>query len=357
MSDTLRLPTRRRVLAATAGAALAYGCGPAAPGEARDPLRLAHGFSRDHFARVMAIGPFMEHVNALSGGELRLREFPASQLGKPRSMLDVVRSRIADIALVGVAYAAWRMPLTTAVELPGLFDDVVVGHAAFDRLAREELLEREFLPNGVRPLFVTLMPQYQLLLKDVSEITDIDDLRGLKLRAPGDTGVRISNALGALGVQIDQADLYLALERGVVDGALQTSANSAAYSLHEIADALTVNARLGTVAFVHFANAAAWDALDADSRAVLEEAGRRTSFDMVERIAGVIRRDNRRLEEHGVRLLVLPESVQAQFAERLARVEDQWLRQVGARRADAAFVLERYKRLIGEVKRAREAAP
>ena len=334
--------TRRAVLAG--GLAAAAACAPA-PG-LRSPLRVAHGFAGDHFARTMAIHPFMAQVAELSDGSLPLREYPASQLGKPASMIDVVQRGLADIALVGVAYAAWRMPLTTAVELPGLFDDVVAAHAAFDALAREELLEREYLPNGVRPLFVTLMPQYQLLLKGREEIADIADLRGLKFRTPGDTGVRICRALGAIGVQIDQADLYIALERGTVDGALQTSANSAAYSLDEVADALTLNARLGTVAFVLFVNARTWDELDPASRNVLEEAGRRASFEMIRAIAGVIARDNRRLAEGGVRLITLSDAVLRQFSERLSVVEDQWRAQVGARHGDAGLILERFKARI-----------
>ena len=336
--------TRRSVLAGAASAAAA--CAPQT--SSTSPLRLAHGFAGDHFARTMAIHPFMAHVAELSGGGLPLREYPASQLGKPASMIDVVQRGLADIALVGVAYAAWRMPLTTAVELPGLFDDVVVAHAAFDALARDELLEREYLPSGVRPLFVTLMPQYQLLLKGRQAISDISDLRGLKFRAPGDTGVRVCRALGAIGVQVDQADLYIALERGTVDGALQTSANSAAYSLHEVADALTLNARLGTVAFVLFINTQTWDGLDTASRGVLEEAGRRASFTMIRRIADVIERDNRRLQDGGVQLVTLSDQVLRQFSERLSLVEDQWIAQVGARHGDAGLVLDRFKARLAQ---------
>ena len=306
-------------------------------------LRLAHGFASNHFARVLCIKPFLDHVERLSGGAVHLREFPASQLGKPRSMLDVVQSALADIAFVGLTYAAWRMPLSTAVELPGLFDDVIAAHAAFDVMSRAILYREEYAPAGLVPLFVALMPQYQLLLRGRRSLEDIAELRGMKIRAPGDTGLRICRALGATGVPIDQADLYIALQRGTVDGALQTSANSAAFNLHEVADALTLNARLGSVACVHFINAGTWNALGADSRAVLREAGQRTSRDMVRQVAALIARDNRRLAERGLTLLSLSGHVLAQFAARLSAVETRWRARVGHRHPGAGAVLDEFK--------------
>lgn len=301
---------------------------------------------------MLCIGPFLDHVESLAGGAVDLREFPASQLGKPRSMLDVVQSGLADIAFVGLAYVAWRMPLSTAVELPGLFDDVIAAHAAFDAMSRAVLYREEYAPAGLVPLFVALMPPYQLLLRGRRSLEDVAELRGMKIRAPGDTGLRICHALGATGVAIDQADLYIALERGTVDGALQTSANSAAFHLHEVADALTLNARLGSVACVHFINADTWNALDAHSRAVLREAGRRTSRDMVRQVAALIARDNRRLAEHGIALLRLSEPVLAQFAARLGAVETRWRAQVGRRHGAAGAVLDEFKARVAALETA-----
>lgn len=194
-------------------------------------------------------------------------------------------------------------------------------------MSRAILSREEYAPAGLVPLFVALMPPYQLLLRGRRSLEDVAELRGMKIRVPGDTGLRICRALGATGVPIDQADLYIALERGTVDGALQTGASSAAFHLHDVADALTLNARLGSVACVHFINADTFSGLDAHSRAVLREAGRRTSRDMLHRVAALIARDNRRLAENGMALLRLSEAVLAKFAAQdilPARTTAQW---------------------------------
>jgi TRAP-type C4-dicarboxylate transport system substrate-binding protein len=186
-------------------------------------LRFADQVPLTHVASAAGNQVFMERVQEALGDRVAFRHYPAEQLGRAASMLDIVQNRTADIAMVGVTYASDRLPLVGAIELPGLFDNVVDGQAAFDALVRNELME-SFEGAGLRPLWVMTTPPYQLMMRQAEPIESAEDLAGKQLRVAGATSQLVAASLGASPATIPPADLYQSLERGVVDGALYTLA-------------------------------------------------------------------------------------------------------------------------------------
>lgn len=311
-------------------------------------LKYADQFPLTHAASKLSGQPFKQWLEERSEGRIEVQIYPAEQLAKAAGLLDAVRNRVTDISMVGVVYVSDRMPLTSAVELPGLFSDSVAGSAAFTKLAHNDLLESEYLRNGVRPLFTMVTPPYQLMFAKKTELNDIAELDGVKLRAAGATGELIASALGAVPVRVPASDLYLGLERGTVDGAIYNPPSLFAYKIEEVLSSITTNASLGTVAFAAFINEDVWQGLPEDARALISEVATEIGETMAAEFKAQTDVAYAKLDELGVKLIELSPEVAEQFSGKLQSVEAEWVKQMEARGLPGQATLDAYRAYLNE---------
>jgi TRAP-type C4-dicarboxylate transport system substrate-binding protein len=104
-------------------------------------------------------------------------------------------------------------------------------------------------------------------------------MKGLKMRVPPDaTLVDIMKALGAESQQVKFAELYVALQQGVVDGQENPLVNIHASKLYEVQKHLALtNHQFQMTPFLM--SKRSWDKLaDADRKAVMEAAAEATAL-------------------------------------------------------------------------------
>ena len=76
-------------------------------------------------------------IEKASGGTIKMKIFPAQQLGKAFDHYNMARDGIADIAHVNPGYEPGRFPVMGAMELPFLFANAKEGSAALDAWYRK----------------------------------------------------------------------------------------------------------------------------------------------------------------------------------------------------------------------------
>jgi tripartite ATP-independent transporter DctP family solute receptor len=110
-------------------------------------------------------------------------------------------------------------------------------------------------------------------------ITKVEDMKGLKMRVPPDaTLVDITKALGAEAQQIRFAELYVALQQGVVDGQENPLVNIHASKLYEVQKHLALTNHQFQMTPLLMSKRS-WDKLsDADRKAVQEAAAEATAL-------------------------------------------------------------------------------
>src|ERR1700679_1866613 len=147
-------------------------------------LRLADSLPVGHIIHEAVTKPFIEAVEKRTDGKVKIAHYPAEQLGKAKDLLRLTQSGVVDIGYIVPSYASDKMPLTAVAELPGGFRNACQGTAAYWALTRDGnfLAEKEFAPNGIRPLITFALPTYQILLSTRKPITSLADLEGLKIR-------------------------------------------------------------------------------------------------------------------------------------------------------------------------------
>ena len=306
-------------------------------------VRISEHFPITHIGSQSGAQAFIQRVEELAPGRVNFQHYPGEQLARAAGQLDAVRTGVADMAVVGLVYVTGQMPLSTSVEIPGLYTDAMQGARAFTQLARNELLEIEYLSQGVRPLFNFVVTPFQLLRTEAEPLTELSQLQGEPLRVAGATGELIAESLGAVGVAISPTDLYLSLERGVVEGAIANPASQFVYSTERILESFTTNASLGNVAFALLVNERTWQQWPEDVREAMLEAGWEAGEGVAQAYYDADQIAYERLREMGKTVYELSPEVQAQMSEALQAVEQRWLSQMAERNLPGEEILARFK--------------
>jgi len=186
----------------------------ASPASAQETvLTLKHFLPADSPAQARFLEPWAEEIAAASGRRLTVRIVPGQP---PGALIDELASGAADLVWTVPSYTPGRFPRTEVFELP-----FVAGRAAATAQAVHEagetLLRAEFA--GLRLLALHAHAPGSLFLR-TQPFHRIEDLKGLKLRAPTRaTGAALA-ALGAEPVVLPLSQVTAALSDGRIDGAL-----------------------------------------------------------------------------------------------------------------------------------------
>jgi len=179
--------------------------------------RLGHGQANTtpiHRASVK----FADLVKEKSKGRLEITVFPASQLGNTTEMPEAVRLGTLEFHVAGNANIEGIAALTGVVNLPGLFRDNDHAYRAIDTFLAKEVYEKTLLPIGIRP-FGYVSNEFRQVTNSKRPIKTLADMKGLKIRVPkSKVFVDTVAAMGASPTPIDFAEVFGALQQGVIDG-------------------------------------------------------------------------------------------------------------------------------------------
>lgn len=159
-----------------------------------------------------------EKVEQLTEGRVKIKIFPAQTLGKAPSFFDLVKTGIADIALGVNAYNPGQFPLTQMMSLPLLpLPNARTGAATLWELY-EKYPEMQKEYEGTKFLHFGCTSPF-MLITSKKKVINLDDIKGMQLRVSGKQASDAITRLGAVPVAINISELYVAIEKGVVDGA------------------------------------------------------------------------------------------------------------------------------------------
>ncbi len=197
------------------GAALLAGLLCATPLAAKT-LRIAGNFPAEH-SSSQAMERFAAAVASASNGDLEIATFPAMQLGGAQENVDQVKSGVIFGTWIGAAYLSGNVPEVEAVSLPFVYPDRETAFRVIDGGVGDELntklAEEGFLPLGWMEL------GSRNVTNSVRPIATAKDMEGLKIRLqPNETHIATFRALGANPVSMGIAEVYSALQQGVLDG-------------------------------------------------------------------------------------------------------------------------------------------
>src|SRR6266550_735994 len=239
-------------------------------------LTLGHGAAVGNPRHEAAVA-FANAVKQKSGGRIEVQVAPSAQLGDDAAMITALRSGTLDMsansqgatATIVPEYGAFGMPfLFTATDQAFKLLDGPLGKELADASAAKGLIVLGYWDNGIRHLSNNKRP-----------VLTPGDMKGLKIRTPPDAvTIDIMTALGAETQQIKFAELYVALQQGVVDGQENPLVNVYASKLYEVQKYISLTAHKFEMN-PFLMSKRTWDKLsDADKKVIQEAAAEATAL-------------------------------------------------------------------------------
>ena len=163
--------------------------------------------------------PWSKKVEEATKGKVKIILYPANSLSKAKERVDATIDGISDIGWLALPHFPNRFPLTEAYQFPGLgFNDATIASKmAWHLYKRFPEIQAEWKDVKVL-LFHALAPM--VLATPKKRITTVAELKGMKLRCAGKAASSLYKAAGASPMFIPPADIFLNLQKGVMDGAV-----------------------------------------------------------------------------------------------------------------------------------------
>ena len=216
---------------------------------------------------------FGEQVAMLTKGAVKVEVYHNTQLGDAVANVQSVRNGTIGFTTVSASNVNQVVPAMDMYSLPFLFKNEAhfwwfLAQPPAEELAR--LLEDKgmkvlgYLDSGSRNFF-TQRP-----------VRSPDDLKGQKIRVMASpVMVKTMQAMGATGVPVAWAELYTALQTGVVDGAENNHPSVVAKKFYEVSKYYSLDEHM-RIPDVLAMSMKLWNQLNDDQKKAVLEAGART---------------------------------------------------------------------------------
>lgn len=320
-----------------------------APTLAQDvTLKVHHFLPTTSTAHAKILGPWCDRLAKDSGGRLKCQIYPSMQLGgTPGQLYDQARDGVADVVWTLLGYTAGRFPLIEVFELPFMMTTAeATSRAVWDYVQQHAAAEF----RDVKPLaFHVHEPGHFFLAK--RPVTQLADLKGLKLRAPTRMTNKMLAALGAMPVGMPVPQVTESLSKGVIDGALLPYEVVPSIKVHEVTRfASETDAKLPglyTSVFMVAMNRAKYESLPADLKKVVDAnsgiALSATAGRLYDEAAPL---SKNAVLERGNAVNVIPAAELEKWRQATDRLDDEWMADVGKRGHNGKALLDAAKGLI-----------
>ena len=211
-------------------------------------IRLGHvGFPGSLFA--ITTDEFAKRANAALAGKVDIKVFHSSQLGSDEQMMRGIKVGAPEMFAPSTV-------MSTADDKFGVFEMpyLIVSRAHMQKAADNKQIQTQLfggLPaKGMRILGVW-ENGFRHITNNVRPIVKPDDLKGIKLRVPGGVWrVKMFKAYGGNPSPMPLAEVYSALQSGVMDGQENPFPQIASAKFHEVQKFLSLSGHVYTPAYL-----------------------------------------------------------------------------------------------------------
>ena len=250
-------------------AAVVVASGTAVAG-AKTEFRLSNQFPASHHVSKGLV-LFAAKVKEYSKGAVEVKIFDSAQLYKDTEIVEALQDGLIETGLVPVNKWSGMIPAADVFEMPFVFKDLTSIKKFIDAGAGD-LLDKEFQKRAVKTLFWVDYGYIQFF-NNKRPLTKPDDFKGVTMRSFSSGDADTLKALGAAPTVMSSSEMYMALQRGTMDGATTGMPAAVSRKIQEVQKFMT-EANYTTAQFVMQANLKWWEKLPQDQREAILKAGK-----------------------------------------------------------------------------------
>lgn len=278
----------KKTFTAVAAAVLVFGvfCGAAF---AKTEFKMSNQLPPSHHISK-GLQVFAEKVAEYSKGEVTVKIFDSAQLFKDTEIVEALQEALVETGLVSVNKWSGMIPAADIFEMPFIFKDFQ-SPKKFLAAGADKILDEEFQKKGAKTLFWVDYGYIQFF-NNKRPLKSPEDFKGLTMRTFGSGDAETLKALGAAPTLMSSSEMYMALQRGTVDGATTGMPAAVSRKVHEVQKYMT-KANYTTAQFVVQGNLDWWNKLPQDAKDAITKAG----HDAEEWIRGAIEQSENEAEK------------------------------------------------------------
>ncbi len=311
-------------------------------------LKVSHFLPPSSPAHSQFIEPWCAKIELESNGELKCQIYPAMQLGgTPAQLFNQARDGVADIAWTLPGYTAGRFPVTEVFELPFITTSHEPSSMALWDFVNENAMNEY---RGVKLIGAWVNGANQLHMRD-KPVNSLEDLKGLKVRAPSRLGNRLLSSLGATPVGMPVPQMAESLSRGVIDGALvpwEVLPSTKAHELTKYHTATDPERSMTTATMVYVMNDKRYNSLPDHLKKVIDDnSGRDVSAWISTQFREADAAGQEAAESRGNEVIVLSAEETAKWDEASKSVVDEWVKDMkGKTKKDSQELVDEARALV-----------
>ena len=258
-----------------------------------------------------AVELFIKRASELSNNTLQFKFFPAGQLYSEHDLPDVLPKGGAEMAQIGLDRHVGRVPVGH-YSYPYFADPDVYYRWWYDKEGGAglfyDVLKPSFEKDNIK-LLSTLNYATTYAIITNKPIRTIEDYKGMKIRSSGKSLGAFLEMLGAKAVVMSSSDVYMALQRGTIDGALSGTSSFVSRKWYEAAKYVQI-IPMGNIPFGWAASMNYWNKLSNDQKKAIEEASREMEIWAVQASSDEHDRCIKIMNDAGVEIMSFPKEIE-----------------------------------------------
>ncbi len=295
-----------------------------------------------------AIKPWIQDVEKASGGELKIKQYDSMALGgKPPELFGQAKDGVVDIIWTVLGYTPGLFPKTEVFELPFMTKDATSSSKAIQAYVTKNAMD-EFKDVHL----ICVHTHGPGLIHTSKPITEMEDLKGIKMRG----GSRVINdmleKMGATPVGMPVTSIAASLSKGVVDGTLLPWEVIPAFKIQQIVKNHTVfdgGSALYTSTFGVVMNKAKYNSLNAKQKAAIDKySGENCAARFGSAMDNGDKRGRGLAEKAGNKIITLNSAEQQRWKRNSAAVADEWVARAKKSGLDGDGLLKSAKDLLSK---------
>lgn len=313
-------------------------------------LKVHHLVPPNATGQKLLLGPWCEKIAKESNSRLKCQIYPAMQLGgTPQQLFDQAKDGVADIIWTLPTYQAGRFLKSEIFELPFMIKTAEGGSRALWEYIQKNSLD-EF--KGTKIILAHVHDGTALHFAG-TQVKTLEDLKGLKVRAPSRIGTRMLAALGATPIQMPVPQIAESIAKGVVDGAALPWEVVPAMKVNEVtkfhAETASGQRKISNSIFVVAMNEAKYNSLPTDLKEVINaNSGVEASAWAGKIWDSTIVPGRKSATDRGNVVTVLSPTEYQRWEKATESVAQDWIKDVAAKGGDGNKLLESAKALLNQ---------
>ncbi len=272
------------------------------------------------------ITSFAKKVEEQSNGRIRFKLYHSGQLYKGKEEFAALERGDIDMTAPLDIYNTGIVLELGISNLPFMWSTPESLQKTLDAGLWDLGIKDKLLKHNMVVLGVAAGGPYQIYSKDFP-VYYPDDMKGKKWGISGSTASKATELLGGAPTTMSSGELYLALQRGTIDGCTRPLITGLGRKLYEVVDYLSVTNMAYFCSFLAI-NKSKWDSLPGDVQEIMKKAAQERDHEQLEMLQAFMEKAIRLYKEKGVKVHIATKEELWEFKKKMAPVYDWWLTKV-----------------------------